>query len=51
VLLHDVTIGALAALRPTTLDELLAVPGLGPVKARRHGAALLSLMSSGVASA
>jgi DNA helicase-2/ATP-dependent DNA helicase PcrA len=46
VLLHDVTIEALAALRPTTVEELLAVPGLGPVKAGRYGQFLLAAVAS-----
>jgi DNA helicase-2/ATP-dependent DNA helicase PcrA len=45
VVLHDVTLAALAALRPGTLEELLSVPGLGPVKAGRYGPTLLSLLS------
>lgn len=42
--LHDVTLAALAALRPSTAEELLDIPGLGPVKASRYGPALLSLL-------
>ena len=45
VILHDVTLAALASLRPRTTEELLAVPGLGPVKAGRYGPTLLSLLS------
>jgi DNA helicase-2/ATP-dependent DNA helicase PcrA len=44
VILHDVTLAALASLRPRTTEELLAVPGLGPVKAGRYGPTLLSLL-------
>ncbi len=51
VVLHDVTLEALAALRPTTVEQLLAVPGLGPVKAARYGPSLLSLVAQQVASA
>lgn len=51
VILHDATIEALASLRPRTTDELLAVPGLGPVKAGRYGPSLLSLVSEKAASA
>jgi DNA helicase-2/ATP-dependent DNA helicase PcrA len=51
VVLHDVTLEALAALRPTTVEQLLAVPGLGPVKAARYGPSLLSLVADRVASA
>jgi DNA helicase II / ATP-dependent DNA helicase PcrA len=51
VVLHDVTLEALAALRPTTVEQLLAVPGLGPVKATRYGPSLLSLVADRVVSA
>jgi ATP-dependent DNA helicase RecQ len=44
VLLHDVTVEALAALRPATMDELLAVPGFGAVKAARYGPVLLDIV-------
>jgi DNA helicase-2/ATP-dependent DNA helicase PcrA len=49
VVLHDATLAALASRRPRTTDELLAVPGLGPVKASRYGPTLLSLLSDQVA--
>jgi superfamily II DNA helicase RecQ len=45
VILHDVTLAALAAARPTTLEELLTVPGLGPVKVSRYGTTLLELVA------
>ncbi|MGH9093676.1 MAG: 3'-5' exonuclease, partial [Acidimicrobiales bacterium] len=45
VVLHDRSLEALASLRPATPDELLAVPGLGPVKAARYGSTLLSLLA------
>jgi ATP-dependent DNA helicase UvrD/PcrA len=51
VVLHDVTVDALAALRPRTAEELLAVPGMGPVKAGRYGPSLLSLVAERAASA
>jgi DNA helicase-2/ATP-dependent DNA helicase PcrA len=51
VVLHDVTIEALASLRPRTPVELLAVPGLGPVKAARFGPSLLSIVAEQAASA
>ena len=51
VILHDVTVDALAAIRPSTSEELLAVPGLGPVKAGRYGPSLLALVCSPASSA
>jgi DNA helicase-2/ATP-dependent DNA helicase PcrA len=51
MVLHDVTLEALAALRPGTVEQLLAVPGLGPVKAARYGPSLLSLVAEQAASA
>ncbi len=46
VILHDRSLEALASLHPTTIDELLAVPGLGPVKVARYGTTLLSLVAA-----
>jgi DNA helicase-2/ATP-dependent DNA helicase PcrA len=51
VLLHDVTVEALAALRPRTMDELLAIPGFGAVKAGRYGATLLDIVTDRAQSA
>lgn len=51
VVMHDTTLKALASLRPGNLDELLTVPGLGPVKADRYGAVLLALVADRAASA
>jgi DNA helicase-2/ATP-dependent DNA helicase PcrA len=45
VIFHDATLAALARAQPTTADELLALPGLGPVKAARYGETLLSLLA------
>jgi DNA helicase-2/ATP-dependent DNA helicase PcrA len=44
VLLHDATVQAIAARRPATTEELLTVPGLGPVKVARYGPAILELV-------
>jgi DNA helicase-2/ATP-dependent DNA helicase PcrA len=44
VVLHDATVAALASLRPCSTEELLRVPGLGPVKASRYGPTLLALL-------
>jgi DNA helicase-2/ATP-dependent DNA helicase PcrA len=51
VILHDATLEALASLRPKTLEELLTVPGLGPVKANRYGPSLLSIVADQAVSA
>jgi DNA helicase-2/ATP-dependent DNA helicase PcrA len=47
VLLHDSTLQAIAARRPVTAEELLAVPGLGPVKVARFGPAILGAVQGG----
>ncbi len=49
VVLHDATMAALASLRPRNTEELLLVPGLGPVKASRYGPTLLALLCNQVA--
>jgi DNA helicase-2/ATP-dependent DNA helicase PcrA len=47
VVFHDTTLAALAEARPATREALLAVPGLGPVKAERYGEALLAVLAGG----
>jgi DNA helicase-2/ATP-dependent DNA helicase PcrA len=44
VIFHDKTLRAVAAVRPCTRDDLLAVPGIGPVKVERHADAVLELV-------
>jgi superfamily II DNA helicase RecQ len=51
VLLHDITVDAIATSRPATMDELLEMPGFGPLKAGRYGAILLDLLAERAASA
>ena len=51
VILHDATISAVASLRPRNPDELVAVPGLGPVKASRYGSTLLAIVAKRAVSA
>ncbi len=46
-ILTDRALAALAAARPGTEAELLAVPGIGPKIARSHGAALLAVVRGG----
>ncbi len=47
VLLHDATVQVIAARKPTSAEELLAVPGLGPVKVARFGPAILEVVQQG----
>ncbi len=41
VLLHDSTVTAIAIRRPSNAEDLLAVPGIGPVKVARFGPGIL----------
>jgi len=50
VILHDRTLVAIAALGPRSVDELLAVPGIGPAKAASYGEAILSVLASATSS-
>ncbi|HEY5135021.1 MAG TPA: DNA helicase RecQ [Candidatus Nanopelagicales bacterium] len=50
VVLPDRTLWELAAVRPSTTAELLAVNGIGPVKAEKYGAAFLALIAEHAAS-
>ncbi|CAN5779493.1 ATP-dependent DNA helicase UvrD2 [soil metagenome] len=47
VVFHDTTLAAIAEARPASRDALLALPGLGPVKAERYGEALLAVVATG----
>ena len=51
MLLHDATVEALACLRPSTMEGLLAIPGFGPVKAARYGPVLLDFLGERAVSA
>jgi ribonuclease D len=42
VICHDATLRSIAAAKPSTTGELLAVNGLGPAKVQRYGAQLLA---------
>ncbi|HSO95819.1 MAG TPA: ATP-dependent DNA helicase UvrD2 [Acidimicrobiia bacterium] len=46
VIFPDSTLRAVAESRPATAEDLLALPGVGPVKAARHGDAVLQLVRS-----
>jgi ATP-dependent DNA helicase RecQ len=45
VILSDRTLREIAASRPGTIDDLLSVNGIGPVKADRYGARLLQVVN------
>jgi DNA helicase-2/ATP-dependent DNA helicase PcrA len=45
VIFHDTTLAAVAAAMPRNEDELLALPGLGPVKASRYGEEILAVVA------
>lgn len=47
VIFSDATLVGIAEARPATVGELLAVPGIGEVKASRFGEALLALIAAG----
>lgn len=46
VIFNDATLRALAAVRPRTPDDLLLVPGIGPVKAERYGSEVLEVVAA-----
>ena len=47
VVFSDATLQSIAALRPATVAQLAAVPGVGAVKLDRYGAAVLELCADG----
>jgi DNA helicase-2/ATP-dependent DNA helicase PcrA len=44
VVFNDATLGAIAAHKPTSLDELMKVPGIGAVKREKYGESLLRVL-------
>jgi DNA helicase-2/ATP-dependent DNA helicase PcrA len=46
IVFNNRTLAAIASQHPTTHDELLEVPGIGPAKAERYGDALLELITT-----
>jgi superfamily II DNA helicase RecQ len=46
VVFHDTTLAAVAEARPRDVPALLALPGMGPVKAERYGDALLAVVAA-----
>lgn len=45
VILHDVTLAAVASASPRSAEELIALPGIGPVKGARYGPVILDLLA------
>ena len=45
VVASDRTLREIAALRPRTLDDLMAVHGIGPAKADRYGRGFLEVVA------
>jgi DNA helicase II / ATP-dependent DNA helicase PcrA len=43
IVLHDSTLESIAELRPRALDDLMTVPGMGPVKCERYGEEILAI--------
>jgi len=50
VVLHDATLAAMAEAKPQDHESLLALPGVGPIKADRYGQALLAVVATAAAS-
>jgi ATP-dependent DNA helicase RecQ len=48
---HDRTLAALARTRPATLDDMRSVPGVGPAKMAKYGAAFLAALTEEAAAA
>jgi ATP-dependent DNA helicase RecQ len=47
VVFHDRTLAAIAAQRPTSTEELAAVPGIGPAKLERYSDEVLAVLKDG----
>ena len=45
IVFNNRTLAAIVRIRPTTIDELLDVPGIGPAKAERYGKQVLDLLA------
>ncbi|HEX2766803.1 MAG TPA: ATP-dependent DNA helicase UvrD2 [Candidatus Limnocylindria bacterium] len=46
VVAHDAHLRAIAAARPRTVEALLSIPGMGPVKVERYGEEILAALPS-----
>jgi DNA helicase-2/ATP-dependent DNA helicase PcrA len=47
IVLHDRTLDRIAELRPAAVEELITVPGMGPVKCERYGDEILAICRAG----
>ena len=47
IVFSDAVLRAMTERRPRTLDQLLTVPGVGPVKLERYGTAFLEVLQQG----
>jgi ATP-dependent DNA helicase RecQ len=45
IIFHDTTLAAIATLRPTSLEALAEIPGMGKSKIERFGAAMLAVVA------
>ena len=46
IIFHDATLAAIATARPTTLDELSEIPGMGTTKIERYGPTVLEALAA-----
>ncbi len=46
IIFHDATLAAIATARPTTLDELSEIPGMGTTKIERYGPTVLAALAA-----
>ena len=44
---HNSTLESIAALKPSTLDQLATIKGVGPAFIERHGNQVLALLAAG----
>ena len=47
IVLHDRTLDRIAEVRPRAIEDLMSVPGMGPVKCERYGDEILALCRDG----
>ena len=44
IVMHDRTLAEIALRRPTAIEDLASVPGMGPVKIAKYGEGLLRIV-------